>query len=83
VVLARWFVGTGGALARHGGDVEVNRGNAEQREAEGRRRGRAGNLVGDGKKPMAPGVVPRETALSGGLSTESEEGAETHRLGRD
>jgi hypothetical protein len=26
---------------------------------------------------------PRETALSGGLSTESEEGAETHRLGRD
>jgi hypothetical protein len=26
---------------------------------------------------------PIQTALSGGLSTESEEGAETHRLGRD
>jgi hypothetical protein len=51
--------GRGSGEARHDGDVEVNRGSAEQREAEGRRRGRAGNLVGDGKKPMAPGVVPQ------------------------
>jgi hypothetical protein len=75
--------GWGSGEARHGGDVEVNRGSAEQRKQRGDDVDEQATSSVMGRSQWRLESFPRETALSGGLSTESEEGAETHRLGRD